>query len=1281
MTDPNTVKSIFLAASEKPLAERSAFLDQAVGDDTILRARIEALLKAHDNPDSFLKEAAAEFGATIDLSPADAPLAEKPGTLIGPYKLLEQIGEGGMGVVYMADQQAPVRRRVALKIIKAGMDTRQVIARFEAERQALALMDHSNIARVLDAGATDSGRPYFVMELVKGVPITEYCDQHNLSIPKRLELFGQVCQAVQHAHQKGLIHRDIKPSNVLVSTQDDRPVAKVIDFGVAKAMQGQLTEKTLFTEFQHLVGTPAYMSPEQAGGSLDIDTRSDVYSLGVLLYELLAGTPPFDPKELRSKTLAEMQRIIREVEPPTPSTRLNALDDTLATVAAQRSVEPRKLAAMVHGELDWIVMKALEKDRTRRYETPGGMARDIERYLRDEPVLACPPSVTYRLKKFIRRNKIAAAFVLLLVAAVAALTVSNVQTRRNERRATTQTAKAKAVSDLLQKMLASSNPDEVKSAEYTVRQLLDDFSAGLSDDLAEQPEVEAEILATIGRAYWRLGVLDNAEPSLKRALEMRRRVFGSHHEKVAESLLDYAWYLFEKSRHSEAEPLVREALNIYQSGDRGAPEFRARWTLQRMLVSLRQFDEADAEAEKALALARKSNIQCAELANILHVRSAAQSEQGRYVEAERSARQAVEMHHRLHGPKHPETGWGLQTLGVALLMQKKYGEAEAALREAIAIFQERYSGDHKSIEIAAGNLNSVLQARGDKAAVAVLNREQLEKQIRIAESSAAEAWLKRCQAHIRLGQGEQAAHSLNEARQWSSASDVTDRDKMIALYEAIHHAAFEQEIYDLADASARDVINLQPDRIEAYSLLINSLIKQGKLEEAVAAVSIPPEVQAGHVASYDGLGWVLLSNGAVAAAEKLFRQALEHSKQLPGDNRVEVARGLNYVAFALRQQGKLAEAEAMFREALPSQRELLPADHEDVAFTLNGLGLVLAAKNKLAEAEAMLRESVAMRQRLDNGKIARPRGNLIDVLARQGKYDEAVAICREDVEFLPNDLKSKRMLGTLLANQEKLDEAIAVYRDVIRLEPSVACTHSYLAVALRQKGLVDEAISEHRQAIRLLPVHPDHFTEYATTLGQKGTSYDEIADMLRSVLKLQPDSGPIYASLASILSRQGKNEEADAAWRKAIELEPDNAESFNTYAWNLATAADPKRRDPPRAVELAKKAVELAPKDRDVWNTLGVAQYCVAQWQPALDSLQKSSELRGGGDASDWYFLAMANWQLGHKDEARTWYDKAVEWMDKNQPKNEELLRFRNEAAELLGISEPAKSTDAAARP
>jgi serine/threonine protein kinase/Flp pilus assembly protein TadD len=381
--------------------ERAAYLEQACAGNPGLRAAVEALLRANVGASGFLEHSAPALVAT-----ALEPITERPGTVIGPYKLLEHIGEGGFGVVFLAEQQEPLRRQVALKVLKPGMDSPQVVARFEAERQALALMDHPNIAKVLDAGQTGRGRPYFVMDLVKGLPITEYCDQAQLTPRERLELFAQVCQAVQHAHQKGIIHRDLKPSNVLVTLQDGTTLVKVIDFGIAKALGQQLTDKTLFTGFAQMLGTPLYMSPEQAAlSNVDVDTRSDIYSLGVLLYELLTGTTPFDKERLQEAGYDEMRRIIREEEPPRPSTRISTLGQAAATISTQRKSEPKRLSQLCRGELDWIVMKCLEKDRNRRYETANGLAQDIERYLHDEPVQACPPSAVYKLRKFARRNK------------------------------------------------------------------------------------------------------------------------------------------------------------------------------------------------------------------------------------------------------------------------------------------------------------------------------------------------------------------------------------------------------------------------------------------------------------------------------------------------------------------------------------------------------------------------------------------------------------------------------------------------------------------------------------------------------------------------------------------------------------------------------------------------------------------------------------------------------------------------------------------------------------
>ena len=491
---PNPEVAVFAAALELPGDQRSAYLDQACAGNPDLRRQVEALLRVHDDAGNFFDKLAQSTAAESAIP------AEKAGDRIGRYKLLQQIGEGGCGVVYMAEQEEPVRRKVALKVIKLGMDTKSVIARFEAERQALALMDHPNIARVLDAGATDTGRPYFVMELVRGVKITDYCDKNNLSTATRLDLFVQVCQAIQHAHQKGIIHRDIKPSNIMVTVNDGVAVPKMIDFGIAKATQGRLTDHTLFTAFEQFLGTPAYMSPEQAEmTSLDIDTRSDIYSLGVLLYELLTGQTPFDTQELLQVGLDEIRRTIREQEPASPSTRLSTmLGADLTAIAKRRSVEPPRLLHLLRGDLDWIVMKALEKDRARRYETANGLAADIQRHLSDEPVVARPPDNFYRFQKMVRRNKLVVAASTAVVGSLILGLGASTWFLLRERQALREAAAAHASEAILREKLRES-VRQFAEVQATVReqQPAEDAAAlqrRTYDELARELGVDSKAL-------------------------------------------------------------------------------------------------------------------------------------------------------------------------------------------------------------------------------------------------------------------------------------------------------------------------------------------------------------------------------------------------------------------------------------------------------------------------------------------------------------------------------------------------------------------------------------------------------------------------------------------------------------------------------------------------------------------------------------------------------------------------------------------------------------------
>jgi tetratricopeptide (TPR) repeat protein/tRNA A-37 threonylcarbamoyl transferase component Bud32 len=631
-------QSIFLSAIEEHEPEAwPAFLDVACADDVALRGQVEKLLRAHAELGTFHERPAV--APTID-----QPITEKPGTVIDRYKLLEQIGEGGFGVVFMAEQEEPVKRRVALKVIKPGMDTKEVIARFEAERQALAIMDHPNIAKVLDAGATESGRPYFVMELVRGIPITDFCDKNSLSARERLELFVSVCQAVQHAHQKGIIHRDIKPTNVMVTLRDDTPVAKVIDFGVAKATNARLTEQTLFTRFGQMVGTPLYMSPEQAGMSeLDIDTRSDIYSLGVLLYELLTGATPFDQQRIRRAAYDELLKIIREEEPPKPSLRISTLGDTLPSVAAHRKLAPKKLSALIRGELDWIVMKALEKDRTRRYETANGFAADVERYLSDQPVQACPPSAGYRFRKFVRQNKTALVAVALVVISLLAGTgmsiwqavraieaeqlaqrrLEDVGKQQQEAEAHHQRAEAnlQLALETLEQIylpLAEDQFSELTDLTERDRQFLQK-ALPFYEQLAAQKADDPQMLYVKAQAYLRVGNIyvdlrthpdeknEPAEAALRQAIALFQQLVGEFpgelefQQKLAQSYGSLG-RLLDPRRQPEAEQAYRTAIAFYEpvvleSGNAG--DYASRATCYRRI---KRYDMALADLRKAVEL-------------------------------------------------------------------------------------------------------------------------------------------------------------------------------------------------------------------------------------------------------------------------------------------------------------------------------------------------------------------------------------------------------------------------------------------------------------------------------------------------------------------------------------------------------------------------------------------------------------------------------------------------------------------------------------------------------
>jgi serine/threonine protein kinase/tetratricopeptide (TPR) repeat protein len=840
------IRDVLEEAQELEPAQRSAFLDRACFSDQVLRQEVEALLAASDEAHStFLASPPASDGLIANLDGFFSGGGLQAGQVFAErFQLLRRLGEGGMGQVWLAEQTFPVRRQVAIKLIKAGMYDEAVVQRFESERQSLAIMDHPAIAKVFDAGATPQGQPYFVMEYVPGLPITEYCDQKKLKIADRLELFIQACEGVQHAHQKAIIHRDLKPANILVVEVDGKPVPRIIDFGLAKATTSQVEGESRFTQMGHFVGTPGYMSPEQAGSGLngggqdgvhDIDTRTDVYSLGVVLYVLLAGLQPFETKSGQKQPLDELLRKLREEEPPSPSQKVSADRDTSAATAASRGTEPTHLVSLLRGDLDWITMKALEKDRVRRYGSPSELAADIRHYLNHEPVVARPASTGYRLRKYTRRHRVAvlvAAGLVLLLAAFSILQarqlrrITSERDRANRERdhATRERDRATRITDFMTGMFKVSDPSEARGNRVTAREILDKASIDMGKGLAKDPEVQSQMMQVMASTYLNLGLYPRAHELAQRALDARLNLLGPDDPKTLESMTQLGLILFRDGHYPEGEKLEQQAL----AGERRILGPEDPLTLQTManlayiVQGLGNFDVGEKLAREVVEIeTRRLGPESALVLQSTRNLNVALFNQGRYAEAERKSRQLLDVERRVLGPDHPDTLHAMDDLANAIEEQGRLAEAEQAYRDALAAYQRVLGPEHPTTALVMSNLAVILTAEGRLADSEKLTREAFAIELRavgpenaytlLFKSNLADVLLK--EGHIQEAEKlqrealEAMARTLGPEYPGTLAcqtalAGVLNREGRYAEAEKLARGAFEVEIRSLGPQSA-----------------------------------------------------------------------------------------------------------------------------------------------------------------------------------------------------------------------------------------------------------------------------------------------------------------------------------------------------------------------------------------------------------------------------------------------------------------------------------------------